>query len=113
MVAQALAAWGAQGVAAMPAFLALPLVVLFAGLLVLNVLGHALIAVDKARARSGCRRVPERVLWLLALCGAWPGMAIAISRHRHKTRKVRFLVPFWLAACAGTALLGLAAWWSV
>lgn len=77
----------------------------------LNVVAYALAAADKRRARSGRARVRERTFWTMAALGAWPGIALAMARHRHKTRKPGFLVPFWLAAAVGTGVLvGLVAW---
>jgi uncharacterized membrane protein YsdA (DUF1294 family) len=62
---------------------------------------------DKARARAGGSRVPERILHLLALAGgsfgAWVGMAL----FRHKTLKGRFRAVFW---CVVAAQVGLAVW---
>ena len=53
-------------------------------------------AVDKARAGADRRRVPERVLHLLALAGGWPGALVAQEWYRHKTRKVLFQIIFWI-----------------
>jgi uncharacterized membrane protein YsdA (DUF1294 family)/cold shock CspA family protein len=60
-------------------------------------------AVDKARAGTGRRRVSERTLHLLALAGGWPGALLAQQELRHKTRKVRFQVFFWLTILAHLA----------
>lgn len=61
---------------------------------------------DKAAARGGRRRVPERVLLSLALVGGSPGLGLAMLAFRHKTRKA----PFVLAYLAVLALQGVAAW---
>lgn len=53
---------------------------------------------DKAAARSGSRRVPERTLHLLALAGGWPASAVTQRLVRHKTRKTAFQLQFWLCA---------------
>ena len=50
---------------------------------------------DKRQARQGRWRVPEKLLHAAALYGGWPGALIAQLRLRHKTRKLRFLMPFW------------------
>lgn len=60
---------------------------------------------DKRQAREGRWRVPEKVLHMAALYGGWPGALIAQQRLRHKTRKTRFLVPFW-----GTVVLHQVFW---
>ena len=65
-------------------------------------------AADKARSETGGRRVPERVLHALALAGGWPGAAVAQQWFRHKTRKARFQVVFWLIVAAH---VGIAVAW--
>jgi len=58
-----------------------------------NLLAFSLFAIDKARARAGGRRIPERALLLAALfgaLGAWLGQRLL----RHKTRKQPFAA--WL-----------------
>lgn len=66
---------------------------------------------DKLAARQGWRRVRERTLHLLALCGGWPGAWLAQGVFRHKTVKPAFRRWFWLtvamnvlALCAVVAL---------
>ncbi|KAB2674247.1 MAG: DUF1294 domain-containing protein [Verrucomicrobia bacterium] len=63
---------------------------------------------DKRRAAKGGRRVPERVLQLLALAFGWPGALVAQHVLRHKNRKPAFQVLFWLIVAAH---LGGWAWW--
>jgi len=65
-------------------------------------------AADKAQAGAGGRRVSERTLHVLAAGGGWPGALVAQRQFRHKTRKPRFQVIFWLIVLAHA---GAAAWW--
>ena len=58
-----------------------------------NLVAFGLFAIDKARARAGRRRIPERTLLTAALfggLGAWLGQRML----RHKTRKQPFAA--WL-----------------
>jgi uncharacterized membrane protein YsdA (DUF1294 family) len=73
-----------------------------------SAVGLAAAVADKRRARRGRGRVPEAAFHALALAGGWPGELLGFAVARHKTRKVRFLVPFVLAALANVALLAWA-----
>lgn len=61
---------------------------------------------DKARARAGKSRVPERDLLLLALVGGAPGGCMGRWAFRHKTRKVGFSVVLLAIATLQLGLLG-------
>ena len=63
---------------------------------VASVACFALYAHDKAAARRGDRRTPERHLLLLGLAGGWPGGLLAQQWLRHKTVKRPFRHWFWL-----------------
>lgn len=60
---------------------------------------------DKLAARRGRKRVRERTLHLLALCGGWPGALAGQQLFRHKTRNRSFQVDFWLIVFFNCALL--------
>jgi uncharacterized membrane protein YsdA (DUF1294 family) len=51
---------------------------------------------DKLQARNMEWRVSEWTLHLLGLLGGWPGALVGMHFFQHKTRKTRFLVPFWM-----------------
>lgn len=75
----------------------------------LSLLTYAVYAHDKAAARRRRRRVPERVLHLLALLGGWPGAWLAQRLLRHKSRKLRFQLVFWLTVLLNLAVIVLLA----
>lgn len=60
---------------------------------------------DKHKAKNGYWRTPESTLHLLALCGGWPGAALAQQVLRHKSNKRPFRRIFWLTLIANLALL--------
>ncbi|KAF3046589.1 hypothetical protein E8E12_011098 [Didymella heteroderae] len=51
---------------------------------------------DKMQARHLEWRVSEWTLHLLGLLGGWPGALAGMHFFQHKTRKTKFLVPFWV-----------------
>lgn len=63
--------------------------------------------VDKAAARNGRRRIPERVLHLCGIAGGWPGALLAQQLLRHKTRKTSFQLFFWGSVLLNCGILGL------
>lgn len=75
---------------------------------VMSVVAFLAYALDKARARRGGRRIPERTLHLLELMGGWPGALLAQRVVRHKRRKVSYMVVFALIVLVHVAAWG---WW--
>ncbi|HTN31223.1 MAG TPA: DUF1294 domain-containing protein [Pseudomonas sp.] len=63
--------------------------------LLISLVTYGLYRYDKRQARQGRWRIPEKILHAAAFYGGWPGALIAQQRLRHKTRKLRFLMPFW------------------
>lgn len=47
---------------------------------------------DKRNARLHRRRVPERTLFFIALCGGAAAMFVTMRVIRHKTRHKRFMI---------------------
>lgn len=64
-------------------------------------------AVDKSRARSGGRRVPEKSLHTLEFLGGWPGAIVAQQTLRHKTRKASFRAAFWVCVLANVVVFAV------
>jgi uncharacterized membrane protein YsdA (DUF1294 family) len=84
-------------------------IVIYLGLVfVMSVVCFAAYGLDKWRAVNGSRRVPENTLHILALLGGWPGALLGQWQFRHKTKKMSFLIVFWLVAVLHVAIIGTA-----
>jgi uncharacterized membrane protein YsdA (DUF1294 family) len=60
-------------------------------LLLLNVTGLIVVAVDKYKAVHKRWRIPERIFFLLALVGGGPGVYGGCLLFRHKTKHNSFM----------------------
>ncbi|MCG2585684.1 DUF1294 domain-containing protein [Massilia sp. TS11] len=87
------------------------LLALGAGYTALSLLTFLVYAYDKAAARAGRRRVPERQLLVLGLLGGWPGGWLAQQLLRHKSAKPTFLWRFWISVGLHLMALGLGWRW--
>lgn len=65
---------------------------------ILNILGFALMGIDKYRARKRAFRIPEATLFLIAIIGGSIGSLAGMYAFRHKTRHWYFVygMPFIL-----------------
>ena len=78
--------------------------------LVMSLLCFVAYGWDKRRAANGGRRVPESTLQLLAFFGGWPGALIGQRHFRHKTKKLSFLIVFWVVVVVHVAIVGSVAY---
>ena len=62
------------------------------GLVVLNVITFLVFGYDKLIAGGKARRVPEKILWILAALGGSVGGLLGMYVFHHKTRKLSFQV---------------------
>lgn len=60
-----------------------------------SAISFAAYGIDKKRAGTSIRRIPERTFHTLALLGGWPGALCGQRYYRHKTQKTPFLIVFW------------------
>lgn len=58
---------------------------------------------DKSKARRGIWRTAEATLHTLDLFGGWPGGLAGQQVYRHKTRKLKFQIVFWITVIAHIA----------
>lgn len=57
----------------------------------LNLLGFAIMGIDKYKAKKGLWRIPEATLFIIALIGGSIGSIIGMYTFRHKTRHFSFV----------------------
>ena len=81
--------------------------ILLVVLIMMNLLAFALMGIDKAKAKAGAWRIPEKTLFLVtALFGGLGGMA-GMYFFRHKTKHWYFKLGFPALLVVQIALLGL------
>ena len=61
-------------------------------LIAVNVLAFALMGIDKAKARRGAWRIPEKALFLAAIIGGSVGALLGMYAFRHKTKHRSFVI---------------------
>lgn len=65
---------------------------MFIYLIFINVLGFALMGIDKQKARHKKWRIPEKTLFLAAILGGSIGSILGMQIFRHKTRHTAFVI---------------------
>lgn len=75
-----------------------------------NLAAFALMGADKAKARRGRWRVPEKTLFLSALLGGSVGAMLGMSLFRHKTRHRSFRLGMPLILCLQVLALLALSW---
>lgn len=60
-------------------------------LIVVNVIGFALMGIDKYKAKKRAFRIPEATLFIVAVIGGSIGSIIGMYAFRHKTRHWYFV----------------------
>lgn len=75
-------------------------------LIAINIAAFALFGLDKARAKRGAWRIPEKTLFLSAILGGGAGALAGMYAFRHKTKHKSFVfgIPLILAAELAAAL---------
>ena len=57
---------------------------------IINIIGYAMMGIDKDRAKRGAWRIPEKTLFACALLGGSLGTTLGMSHFRHKTKRWYF-----------------------
>ena len=81
--------------------------VLLVWLAVINLVPFAVYGIDKAKAKRGAWRVPEKTLFLLPLLGGSLGALLGMKVFRHKTKHWYFV---WGIPLILVAQIALAIW---
>lgn len=68
------------------------IIFLVAYFLVMNIIGYAIMGVDKAKAKKHAWRIPEATLFSVAILGGSIGCILGMFHFRHKTKHWYFLV---------------------
>ena len=74
-------------------------------LAVINLIGFAIMGWDKAKAKQGAWRVPEKTLMGIAAAGGGVGVLMGMRTFRHKTKHAKFTVGVPAIIIAQLALL--------
>ena len=61
-------------------------------LIIINLLGFAIMGIDKKKAKMGNRRIPENTLFAFTFLGVGIGTIAGMYTFRHKTRKLSFKI---------------------
>jgi uncharacterized membrane protein YsdA (DUF1294 family) len=65
---------------------------------IMNIIGLAIMRIDKTRAKRHQYRISEKTLWLVAILGGAVGTTIGMQFFRHKTKHLSFKFGFPLLA---------------
>ncbi|MGN0165804.1 MAG: DUF1294 domain-containing protein [Lachnospiraceae bacterium] len=60
-------------------------------LLLVNIIGFALMGIDKSKARKNKWRIPEKTLFFVAILGGSIGCVLGMKLFRHKTKHNKFV----------------------
>lgn len=73
--------------------------------LIINLIGLAIMGIDKRKAIKGAYRIPEATLFCVALLGGSLGTTLGMNLFRHKTKHWYFVVGMPLICFAQLALM--------
>ena len=76
-------------------------------LLLLNIIGFALMGIDKERAKKRKWRIKEKNLFLVAFIGGSLGSILGMQFFRHKTKHMKFIIGMPLILILHVIIIGL------
>ena len=59
-------------------------------LLIINLIGFAIMFIDKEKAKRGSWRIPEKTIFIVTAIGGGIGTIAGMYKFRHKTKKLKF-----------------------
>ncbi|PGS53429.1 DUF1294 domain-containing protein [Bacillus sp. AFS041924] len=65
-------------------------------LVIINIVSFAIMGIDKSKAKRKAWRIPERILFLVAIIGGSIGSILGMYYFRHKTKHPRFVFGYWI-----------------
>ena len=78
--------------------------------IIINIVGFALMGIDKRRARTSAFRIPEATLFAIAFLGGSIGSTIGMHFFRHKTKHWYFKFGMPIIILLQAVLVGLLIW---
>ena len=78
-------------------------------LVVINLIGYAIMFIDKHKAKKGSWRIPEKTIFIVTAIGGGIGTIVGMYQFRHKTKKplFKFGLPFLLILDIAVIICGL------
>lgn len=67
------------------------IILLISYVIIMNIIGFALMGIDKHKAKKRAFRIPEATLFTVALIGGSIGSILGMYTFHHKTRHPRFV----------------------
>jgi uncharacterized membrane protein YsdA (DUF1294 family) len=67
------------------------IVVFLIYLVIINIVGFAIMGIDKSKAKKGKWRIPEKTLFAIAIIGGSIGTNLGMKHFRHKTAHKTFV----------------------
>ncbi len=74
---------------------------------IINAVGALINIADKSLAIRGKRRISEKSLWVIGICGGAAGSYAAMKAVRHKTKHKKFMVGMPFLIIMHTAVIAI------